>query len=340
MEALKLTYSEQEILAEHPYTQKQFELERKLHGGFDSAGEYISPRTLHRVEAIQNWRQQLTDRGKSIVDESSTILKGESYPNIAQQKHLIKHGFDQGLFDALTITGITEARGEALVHLIAPDFQDIIVEDISQTALGHLNKGLLKAHGLDEGGDKSNGEGGHDEMWFALRDLIFHDKDYPLIQPGEGVFREKAEREMPEIPLFHEQIIGMMLNVLLIEYRAEKFFSFCQDVFLDEDLFTDRRAHAKKAAELVERIRVDEASHVAYLETVLSEFRSFTIKTEEGTEVSGSEILDPHLKTMVEWHSEHLLELSKQNSAEKYKDWLLSHENGDAVYKTFLRLGF
>jgi len=44
---------------------------------------------------------------------------------------------------------------------------------------------------------------------------------------------------------------------------------------------------------LVERIRQDEAIHVAYLQTVVSELRSFTFKTEYGRQVPGKMFIDP-----------------------------------------------
>jgi hypothetical protein len=67
-----------------------------------------------------------------------------------------------------------------LAQAVAPDFQDIVVEDISNTCLGHLNKGMLAAHGWDEGGTKAQGIGGHDDMWFALRDALFGKGRYPI----------------------------------------------------------------------------------------------------------------------------------------------------------------
>jgi hypothetical protein len=44
----RLTYSADEILADHPYAKPHVEAGYTLHGGFDAAGKYISPRTLNR----------------------------------------------------------------------------------------------------------------------------------------------------------------------------------------------------------------------------------------------------------------------------------------------------
>jgi len=335
---MKLVYTPEEILAQHDYAKVQQELGKRLHGGFDSDGQYQSPRTLHRLEAIENWRQQLIDRGFPVIDESKRVLECDSYPNPAQHKLMLLNGLSQSLFNALTVTGITEAKGEILAELTGPDFQEIIVEDISETALAHLNKGLMRAHGQDEGGEKDKGIGGHDEMWFAIRDLLFHDTDYPLVEPGEGIFREKPDRELPQIPEMYEGMLSVFTNVLMIEYRAEKFFSLCQQLFLDPDLFTDRRADAEKAAEIVERIRKDEGPHVGYLETVLSEFRSFTIKTNDGKEVPGSEVIDDYIESMVRWHSDELLQLSKETSTEEIERRIQSIDKDGSLLEDFRRL--
>ncbi len=77
------------------------------------------------------------------------------------------------------------------------------------------------------------------------------------------------------------------MNVLIIEVKAESFFAFCQTVMRDPANFTDRHPAALHAAELVERIRTDEAIHVAYLQMALSELRSFTVKTVDGKTVPG-----------------------------------------------------
>ena len=53
-----------------------------------------------------------------------------------------------------------------LADVAFPDLQPVIVEDISEMAIGHLGGGLLLAHGLDEGGQPDLGIGGHDLMWF------------------------------------------------------------------------------------------------------------------------------------------------------------------------------
>lgn len=334
--SLKLVYSQDEIEANHPYTKPHLINGEKLHGGFDASGDYIAPRTLHRRPAVDAWREQLKRRGVDLIDASQELLSKDSFPNYQQQKFLLNHGLGFTFFNALTITGIVEGRGVALVDFIAPDFQDIIVEDISTSALGHLNKGLLRTHGWDEGGNEQAGEGGHDKIWFAVRDVLFGKGAYPEdIEPENIVRPESDARDMPQIPEFHEAVLSLLMNVLMVEVRAEKFFNYCQQVMRDSELFIDRRQQAEESAEMVERIRTDEQIHVDYLQTVLSEFRSFTIKTKDGGEINASEILDPVWQRMVKWHAHDAQIQARDKSLEKISAALLELENGAALLEEF-----
>ena len=161
----------------------------------------------------------------------------------------------------------------------------------------------MKAHGFDEGGSPESGEGGHDTMWFAVRDLLFGKDAYPLPVVPESLARPELGRLMPQIPVPQEQLILLLMNVLMIEIRAEAFFSFCMRLMRAPELFSDRRADAEQAAVLVERIRQDEAIHVAYLQTAVSELRSFTFRAESGASVPGKAFIDPVWNGMVQWHS-------------------------------------
>ncbi|HEY1961495.1 MAG TPA: hypothetical protein VGG69_03670 [Rhizomicrobium sp.] len=299
----RLVYSREEILANHDYAKPHVEAGYPLHGGFDPSGKYISPRTLHRWPAINAWSEALQARGHAVVDASQQLLKRESYPNLAQQNLLLELGVGQSLWNSLSVTGVIEARGRRLAENPAPDFQDIIVDDISETATGHLNKGLLVAHGLDEGGDPARGEGGHDKMWFAVRDMLFGQHAHPHADVPESLARPEMGRLMPQIPGDYENWILLLMNVLMIEIRAEHFFSFCMDTMRDPSNFRDRREVALHAAELVDRIGQDEAPHVGYLAVVISELRSFTFRTVDGGTVKGAAFIDPIWRGMVQWHS-------------------------------------
>ncbi|WP_332766906.1 hypothetical protein [Phenylobacterium sp.] len=300
-----LRYSRDQLMASHPYARPHDEAGYRLHGGFDAQDAYVSPRVLHRWPAVRAWGAALETRGWPLIDATTSLLKLPNYPTVAQERVLLRNGLGQSFWNSLTITGIVEARGKALVSYVPPDMRKLIVENISDTATGHLHLGLLEGHGMDEGGGdpRTPDLGAHDAMWFACRDLVFGKDAYPMPAPPESISRPvEVDREMPLISPEHEGLIKMLMNVLMIEVRAESFFAFCCDVLRDPVLFVDRRPAADQAAVLVERIRQDEQIHVGYLQAVISELRSFTVRTTDGHEVPGSQIIDPVWADMVEWH--------------------------------------
>ncbi len=336
----KLNYTRDEIMADHAYAQPQIEAGYRLHGGFDAKGTYISPRTLNRWPAVEAWQAELSKRGQAIIDASTRLLKRGPYPTVDQQKFLLGHGFGETLWNSLTITGIIEARGGMLAQAVAPDFQAIVVENISDTALGHLNKGLLAAHGYDEGGQKALGIGGHDDMWFAVRDALFGKNAYPIPEVPASIARPETGRRMPQIAKEYEDWVLLLMNVLMIEVKAESFFSFCQNIMRDPANFADRRPAANHAADLVERIRTDEAIHVAYLATVVSELRSLTIKCEDGKTVPGASVIDPVWNQMIEWHAVIQANFAREQSREAITGRLKSKPNGPVLAATFDSLEF
>ncbi|HEY5337114.1 MAG TPA: hypothetical protein VIJ85_02835 [Rhizomicrobium sp.] len=331
----KLSFTADEILADHPYAKPHIEAGYKLHGGFDAEGHYVSPRTLHRWPAINAWGEALKARGQEMVDSSQQLMVKGTFPNVEQQSFLLSHDLGQTLWDSLSVTGVVEARGKMLAQAEAPDFQSIVVEDISQTAVGHLNKGLLRAHGLDEGGDASRGEGGHDAMWFAVRDMLFGEHAYPHAEVPASLSKPDTGRLMPQIPPDHERWILLLMNVLMIEIRAENFFNFCTAVMRDPRNFRDRRDVALHAADLVNRIRQDEAPHVGYLTVVVSELRSFTFKTASGATVSGASLIDPVWRGMVQWHSVTNVDWDREQTRKEFTQMFNARPNGQDLIRQF-----
>lgn len=329
----KLNYTYDELMASHVYARPHEEVGTRLHGGFDEAGTYISPRTLNRWPAVEAWQEVLTKRGWPLIDATTQLLKRGHYPNIAQQKILLDNGLGETLWNSLTITGIIEARGQALCQFEAPDFQQIIVEDISNTCTGHLHKGLLYAHGIDEGGDPKvpNGPGAHDQMWFAARDLIFGKGRYPIPEVPDNISRPDEGRLMPQLPAGFEQLIILLMNVLMIEVRAEAGFSFNCNFLRDPETFKDKRDEAELAATMIERIRTDEAIHVAYLQTTVSEMRSFTFKTVDGGTIAGKDLIDPIWDGMVTWHGITQSDLARTQSQEAIHARIRALANGRQV---------
>jgi hypothetical protein len=170
---MQLAYSEQELMRDHPDLQPQIILDQRVHGGFDRAGTYRPPRALVREQALDAWTEALHQRGYDVFPADSSLLAGTRVVDEAKQRVLLRHGMGRWFWNQLTVTGKIEARGRLLADVAFPDLQPVIVEDISEMAIGHLGKGLLLAHGLDEGGQPDLGIGGHDVMWFLARDLAF-----------------------------------------------------------------------------------------------------------------------------------------------------------------------
>lgn len=333
----RLEYSRAELLQEHPYARPHEEYGYRLHGGFDASGRYLSPRQLLRAAAVAAWQRHLMERGWPLLDADRRLLTHGTYPCFAQQKVLLTHGLERSLWNALSITGLVEGQGRVLCDLQAPDFQAIVDDDLRGTALGHLNGGLLYAHGLDEGGDPATGLGGHDAMWFAVRDAVLGADAFPLPEIPPTVSRPESQaRHLPALPPEHEGLILLLMNVLMIEVRAESTFDLNVRLFRDDELFLGRRSAAEHAAVMVGRIRQDEQVHIGYLRTVLSELRPFTLRTAEGTTVPGHVLLDPLWEAMVHWHADVQPLLVRQRSLEALDKSLAEHPAGAAILRAFL----
>ena len=334
----QLRFTETEVMAEHDYATPQVVAGQRLHGGFDAAGNYLPPRSLHRPRAIENWGEALRSRGGDLLQADASLLSGLRYPSLAQQKLLLREGLGLTFWNNLTITGKIEARGRFLADMTFPEFQDVVTEDVSDMAIAHLNRGLLKAHGLDEGGEPDRGIGGHDVMWFALRDLAFGAGAYPDVDPPERIGREAGEREAPELPGRYEELIGFLLNLLLIEFRAELGFASSQELLRDPDLFSERRAQAEEAAEVVERIRIDEEIHVTSLRVYLGELRSLTFRTTSGGTKSGADVIDPLWSRLVHWATVEQPKLMADEQRQMLRTRILSDPKGERLYPQFERL--
>lgn len=299
---MQLVYSEQELMRDHPDLQPHVILDQRVHGGFDAAGDYQPPRALVREQALDAWTDALRARGYDVFPADASLLAGLRVVDEAQHRVLLRHGLGRWFWNQLTVTGKIEARGRLLADIAFPDLQPVIVEDISEMAIGHLGKGLLLAHGLDEGGQPDLGVGGHDVMWFLARDLAFGEDAYPDVDPPENIGRPDAgTRYMPELPPEIEGLISLLANLLIIEFRAELGFAEAQAVLRSPDVFTDRREQAEVAAEIIERIRTDEEIHVRSLCVYLGELCSVTFRTGDGGTVSGRELIDRFWDGMVRW---------------------------------------
>ena len=332
----KLVYSEEELMQSHDYAAPHIEAGHRLHGGFDESGTYAPPRCLVRSPAIAAWTEALRERGGDWLAADSSLLAGIRYPSAAQNKLLLMEGLDLTFWNTLTITGKIEARGRVLADISFPDFQGLVVEDISGMAIGHLNKGLLAAHGIDEGGELEKGIGGHDTMWFALRDLAFGETDFPDPEVADNIGRpEQDATRISQIPLEYERTVYFLLNLLLIEFRAERGFAMTETLLLDPDLFTGRRKEAEHAAKIVDRIRTDEAIHVASLRLYLGELCSVNFKAVDGGTIPGKDVVDTLWQEIVHWAIAEQPRLIAEQKKKRMTERVLSHDDGEEILARF-----
>ncbi len=298
----RLVYDEADLLRDHPGLAPHEIAGRLLHGGLLPDGTYQPPRALVREAALDAWTDALRDRGGEVLAADSSLLTGARVPNVEQHRVLLRNGLGRRFWNQLTITGKIEARGRLLADVDVPDLQPVIVDDISEMAIGHLGRGLLHAHGIDEGGQPERGIGGHDVMWFLARDLAFGPDAYPDVEPPENIARPEAgARFMPELPEHIEGLVSLLANLLIIEFRAEIGFAEAQAVLRTPDLWGDRAEGAELAADLIERIRTDELIHVRSLRIYLGELEQVTFRALDGGTVAGRELIDRFWDGLVQW---------------------------------------
>ena len=331
----QLQFTQDELLTDHDYAAPHVVAGRRMHGGFLADGTYQPPRTAVRAGAVENWTAALRERGGDLFDANASLLEGTRLPNVEQARILLRNDLGESFWNSLTIIGKIEAKGRLLAEVTFPDLQAVIVEDISDMGIGHLNNGLLLAHGIDEGGQPDQGIGGHDEMWFAARDLAFGEGAFPDVEPPENIARPDTDRRIPELPADIEGVLSFLANLLLIEFRAELGFSETQAILRTPDLFPGRRAEAEEAAEIIGRIRTDEQIHVSSLRLYLGEIRSCTFRTVDGGTISGAEVIDRFWADLVHWATVEQPELAAEQQRELLVERIMKHPEGDRVLRDF-----
>lgn len=280
----QLEYSWDEILADPPIVEPLRAGALACHGGFLADGTYASPRTLHRVPAIRAWQDHHRAQfGTEILDSPMDAWPG-NYPNLAQGKFLLEVGAEDPIIALLTRVGTVEGFGARIRYLAPVRVQRYFVEDVTGTAIAHLEKGLVEAHARDEAG--WDDQAGHDQMWFAVRDLAF---DYPVsadqteeMMRRMGISKPAGAQPQPTLlfpDLELEPLVTIMCRVLFIEIKAFHIFAWAESLLWDD------------AARLVSYIRADETPHVEYLRTALTEMRDRTFIGTSGRLYPGTEVV-------------------------------------------------
>lgn len=306
MSNLQLEYSREELLATDPIDEAMVLADVRCHGGFQSDGSYVTPRTRFRNPAIEAWGQNHRELFGGEILHAPLETWPRNYPNVEQSKFLLRNGIREPIIANLTRIGTVEGFGAMLGYLGLPDMQRFFVEDIRGTAIDHLSKGLLEAHGRDEGGWEL--EAGHKHMWYVVRDIAFED---PLTEDqtalmmerlgvgggsgggsGSGDVASARERFMgrrthDDLDVGLEMLLSMTTRVLFIECKAFHVFSWAQELLADNDLV----AGEGRAPELVSYILRDEMPHVGYAQVVLTEMSKRTFIGLSGRHYSGEEII-------------------------------------------------
>lgn len=293
MTNVQTRWTERELLASHPTTAPVFAGAKRCHGGFDDNGAYVSPRTLGRWPAIHNWQAAHRDAFGTEILDAPLDQWPANYPSVEQSKFLLRNGITEPTAATLTRIGTVEGFGGLIREVGVADLQRHFVDSIDGTALAHLDLGLFEAHARDEVGFED--VAGHKEMWFAARDIAF-DRAYAPEEVQAMLDRmnlaatpanpPQPVRLCPEIAVELESMFRFMIGLMFIEVAAFHAFAWAFDVLSDSELVAGDGA----AADLITYIRADEAPHIAYLQTALTETRDRTLRGERGS-VSGAEMI-------------------------------------------------
>jgi hypothetical protein len=352
MTTLQTEWTEDELLESHPTSEPLVAAGVHCHGGFDDDGRYVSPRTKNRWPAIDAWKEQRAEQFGTELLDIPLDRWPENYPNVAQAKYLLSEGVREPVISTLTRIGTVEGFGSMIRYSVIPDLQQRFDEDVSGTAMVHLDKGLYEAHARDESGFEA--EGGHKQMWFAARDVAFEN---PVTEDETSVMLERmgfaaaggggmdiqkmikeamANRLLPDdIPFELESLVERMARLLLIEISAHHVFAWAEEVLSDPDL----TAGEGEAARIVSYIRQDEAPHVEYLKTTLSEMRDRTFVGTGGEKHAGNDIIGRIWERAV---AESLGIRREQNlklTVREVEHALSSRANGDDILEQFHSLG-
>ncbi|HEX5365108.1 MAG TPA: hypothetical protein VFW63_00385 [Acidimicrobiales bacterium] len=290
-----------ELLASHEVAEPLFAGGVRCHGGFLADGTYASPRTKVRGPALEAWQRQHRQAFGTELLHAPVEAWPANYPNVAQARFLIESGIREPIVATLTRIGTVEGFGSMIRFLAPADMQRYFDEDIAGTATAHLSKGLVEAHARDEAG--WGDQAGHDRMWYAVRDIAFEDPvtedetdlmmqrmGIPVASGADPVAAQRRfldRRMFEDIDLGLELLVATMLKVLFVEIKAYHVFAWAEELLADRDLV----AGEGEAARLVSFIRQDEAPHVEYLRTSLTEMRDRTFIGDSGRRYPGTDVI-------------------------------------------------
>ena len=117
MTTSQIEFTADELLADETIEEPLIVDGVRCHGGFDSEGNYVSPRTKYRWPAIHAWEEQREAHFASPILDIPLDTWPENFPNVEQSKFLIRHGAPEPTISALTRIGTVEGFGVLLRSL-------------------------------------------------------------------------------------------------------------------------------------------------------------------------------------------------------------------------------
>lgn len=348
-------YSRDEILAEHDFAKKMSHEGRTIHGGLDANGNYLPPRSRHRIDAIRAWSQRVVDEGGKleVMSRDAVLEMFEFFPTIDQTKLLLERGCKDAMTRLLTMIGIVEGFGNDGIKLMPElDMSQYFVESIEGTALDHLHKGLLIAHGQDEAGTEH--ESGHDEMWYAIRDRALDRpevtddmyENLPIAPPPGYTGKAKASPEalsvggkqepfFPNLDFRLEMLLRGMAQILLVEFGAYRTFAWAREVLADPKA----SAAPEWAPRMVDCIQADEDIHVNYLQCGLAEARARTFIGTDGTKIPGTVVIDQICEAALKRQSGARMQRMIDHRYRNILNELEKRPDGEKILEEFKALG-
>jgi hypothetical protein len=329
----RLVYSGEELLRSVDYDEPLIADGVRCHGGF-VAGRYQSPRSAERGPAIAAWQAALRARGVPLIEIPASSVPPH-YPSAPQAVLLLREGVREPLVRTLTTIAIIEGFGAMIRDQRVPDLARCVREPLDGTATAHLAVGLFEAHARDEAGHRR--EGGHKQMWEVARDLAL---DHPTV-PADVLMRLMTgrrggprQRLVPALDERFEELLAVMVNVLVIEVFAADTFRWAEAVLGDPEV----SVRPREAAAMVGYIRADEAPHVEYLRTALSELRAATLIGSAREALSGSAVVDALLERTLRVLTTERPRSQRAETRADIESALAAHPDGAGLQRRFAAL--
>ncbi len=278
----QVTFTEAELLRTHDVAEPLIAGGVRCHGGFDDDGTYVSPRTLHRVPAIEAWQAQHVATFGTEVLHVPLDTWPEHFPNVAQARHLIDERRPRAAHRHADPH--RHRRGLRRQHPL-PRSRATCRRTSTRTSAARPSTTSARGSSRPTGATKRAGRRRPATRTCGSRPGTSPSRTprprststpcssaWASVRPARPA-ANLLDRLLPDdIDVNLELIANLMIRVLLIEVQAFHTFAWADAWLSDPDLV----AGDGKAADLVSYIRADETPHVGYLKTALTEMRDRT----------------------------------------------------------------